>query len=207
MAAAVARALGHLHGIGLLCIDLKAENVVLDPTEQDPDRVRLVDFDLCRDIPGHHCRCGDEAAATTTTVALVDPTASYNTSNTNIVVPAGGDDHDKALTRDDNNERLWGTAEYLAFEVLQDGVAAYSTASDWWSLGILSYELLYGKAPWSGPSVDVIFHRMTNHRLLFPGPSQGGPQQVAIPTHQKSYSPKNLMLHSVLVHICVNKNE
>ncbi|GIL68178.1 hypothetical protein Vafri_21448 [Volvox africanus] len=34
MAAAVARALGHLHGIGLLCIDLKAENVVLDPTEQ-----------------------------------------------------------------------------------------------------------------------------------------------------------------------------
>ncbi|GLI62287.1 hypothetical protein VaNZ11_004850 [Volvox africanus] len=176
MVAAISRALGHLHGIGLLCIDLKAENVVLDPTEQDPDRVRLVDLDLCRDIPGHHRHSCDEAAATITPVALVDPTASDTTSNTQIVVHASDIDNDKALMRSDN-ERLWGTAEYLAFEVLQDGAAAYSTASDWWSLGILSYELLYGKAPWSGPSVDVIFHRMTNHRLLFPGPGHGGPQQ------------------------------
>ncbi|GIL90386.1 hypothetical protein Vretifemale_18024 [Volvox reticuliferus] len=175
MVAAISRALGHLHDIGLLYVDLKAENVVLDPTEQDPDRVRLVDFDLCRDIPGRHVSSYDEAATAATVIASVDPTASLTISTTKVLVPNGGDDYDNSHINNDN-ERLWGTAEYLAFEVLQDGAAAYSTASDWWSLGILLYELLYGKAPWSGPSVDVIFHRMMNHRLMFPGPSQGGPQ-------------------------------
>ncbi|GLC36420.1 hypothetical protein PLESTM_000444500 [Pleodorina starrii] len=152
----VARALGQLHGAGLLCVDIKAENVVLNPTEEDPDCVRLLDLDLCRDMPGHD-RCGAAVAAA---LAAASESASH---------PDPDPDAPSV-------DQIWGTAEYLAYEVLRDGAAAYSPASDWWALGVLSYELLYGKAPWSGPTVDAIFHRMSNHLPAFGGAALGGPQ-------------------------------
>ena len=43
--------------------------------------------------------------------------------------------------------RFWGTLEYVAPEVVQQGAAGYSPASDWWALGVLTFELLYKKSP------------------------------------------------------------
>ncbi|KAG2432041.1 hypothetical protein HYH02_013111 [Chlamydomonas schloesseri] len=151
MARQVAAALGHMHGLGLLCVDLKAENVMLAPTEQDPDRVLLVDFDLCRDLPG--------SGSTTCTdmLARLDPATAGQT---------GGAD----------SERVWGTAEYLAYELLQEGPSAYSPASDWWALGVLTYELLYGRPPYSAPTLDGVLHRITHHSPPFTPPEEGGPR-------------------------------
>lgn len=42
---------------------------------------------------------------------------------------------------------FWGTAEYAAPEVIEGGVASFSAASDYWALGVLIYELLYGRTP------------------------------------------------------------
>lgn len=58
------------------------------PCAQDPDRVLLVDFDLCRDLPGS----GSSACADM--LARLDPAAAAA-------------------------ERVWGTAEYLAYELLK----------------------------------------------------------------------------------------
>ncbi|PNW83036.1 hypothetical protein CHLRE_06g304050v5 [Chlamydomonas reinhardtii] len=141
----VAVALGQLHRLGFLCVDLKAENVVLAPTEQDPDRVLLVDFDLCRDLPGS----GSSACADM--LARLDPAAAAA-------------------------ERVWGTAEYLAYELLKDGPSAYSPASDWWALGVLTYELLYGRAPYSAPTLDGVLHRISHTSPAFTPPEDGGPK-------------------------------
>ncbi|PNH00448.1 Serine/threonine-protein kinase nrc-2 [Tetrabaena socialis] len=151
--AAVAAALGCLHGVGLLAVDLKAENVVSDPAEGDPDRVVLVDLDLCHDVAGGRNHCGAAAAAA---AAAGDGSGAADAG-------AGG-------------ERRWGTLEYLSYEVMQDGAAAYSPASDWWALGVLSYELLYGRAPWSAPNLEALLHRVATFSPPFPGPEEGGPQ-------------------------------
>ncbi|KAG2428948.1 hypothetical protein HXX76_011192 [Chlamydomonas incerta] len=149
----VAAALGQLHRLGFLCVDLKAENVVIAPTEQDPDRVLLADFDLCRDLPGSgSSTCADM-------LAKLDPAAAALSG------PAR-----------DASERVWGTAEYLAYELLKDGPLAYSAASDWWALGVLTYELLYGRAPYSAPTLDGVLHRITHYSPAFTPPEDGGPK-------------------------------
>ena len=38
-----------------------------------------------------------------------------------------------------------GTIEYMAPEVVKGGNVGHDIAVDWWSLGVLTYELLTGK--------------------------------------------------------------
>ncbi|GFR52443.1 hypothetical protein Agub_g15017 [Astrephomene gubernaculifera] len=161
-------ALGQLHAAGLLCVDLKAENVVLDASEEDPDRVVLLDLDLCRDLPGYdNCEAAVAAVRTAACTAVAAAPGSRTAPTTGVT----------AATSQPASERtIWGTAEYLAYELLQDGPAAYSPASDWWALGVLSYELLYGRPPYMGATLEALLMRMAHHTPAFPPPADGGPQ-------------------------------
>ena len=44
-----------------------------------------------------------------------------------------------------------GSCEYLAPEIISR--KSYGFSSDWWSLGILTYELLHGKTPFEDPNI------------------------------------------------------
>ncbi|KAL7752838.1 Serine/threonine-protein kinase [Sorochytrium milnesiophthora] len=59
-----------------------------------------------------------------------------------------------------------GTAEYLAPEVLT-GVG-YGKAVDWWSLGILLYEMTAGIPPFYSDNTNLMYNRILHSELVFP---------------------------------------
>lgn len=67
-----------------------------------------------------------------------------------------------------------GTPDYIAPEVLQsmEGRRSlpYGTECDWWSLGVVIYEMLYGETPFTDDTMVLIYSNIMNfeQRLEFP---------------------------------------
>lgn len=59
-----------------------------------------------------------------------------------------------------------GTLDYLAPEMVVG--TAYDHSVDVWSLGVLMYECLVGKAPFEGATHDATFARITRDAIEFP---------------------------------------
>ncbi|CAO3683988.1 unnamed protein product [Rhizopus stolonifer] len=59
-----------------------------------------------------------------------------------------------------------GTVAYMAPEVLAK--KGYSTSVDWWSLGVLTFELLLGSRPFRAQSKDILVNSIINDPLVFP---------------------------------------
>lgn len=51
-----------------------------------------------------------------------------------------------------------GTSYYMAPQVLQS--AGYTKSCDMWSIGVITYTMLFGRPPFNGPTDDVIFKRI-----------------------------------------------
>ncbi|KAL6762253.1 hypothetical protein V8C86DRAFT_2523376 [Haematococcus lacustris] len=63
---------------------------------------------------------------------------------------------------------FWGTLEYIAPEVIEKGAAAHGCASDWWALGVLTYELLYARSPFVGATQERTMYNITMRAVDFP---------------------------------------
>ena len=61
---------------------------------------------------------------------------------------------------------LLGTPIYMAPQMLND--ENYSVKCDIWSTGVLFYEVLFGKLPWTGHSVPNLYNNMRTKPLTFP---------------------------------------
>lgn len=59
-----------------------------------------------------------------------------------------------------------GTEEYIAPEVISG--FGHSSSVDWWTLGILMFEMLYGCTPFKGADRDSTFYRIMRGELTFP---------------------------------------
>ncbi|KAJ5071524.1 serine/threonine-protein kinase pkga-related [Anaeramoeba ignava] len=59
-----------------------------------------------------------------------------------------------------------GTPEYLAPEILLG--TGHGFAVDWWSLGIIAYELVVGVTPFHGESIQEVFENIIKHNFEFP---------------------------------------
>ncbi|XHG03667.1 hypothetical protein AWENTII_006968 [Aspergillus wentii] len=67
---------------------------------------------------------------------------------------------------EDHNRRFVGTPDYLAPETI-NGVGQ-DEMSDWWSLGCIMFEFLFGYPPFNAPTPDEVFDNILNRRIDWP---------------------------------------
>lgn len=61
---------------------------------------------------------------------------------------------------------ICGTPEFMAPEILEE--QPYDRAVDWWAYGVLMYEMLLGRAPFSGEEEDDIYDSILEDEPLYP---------------------------------------
>ncbi|KAI9025271.1 kinase-like domain-containing protein, partial [Phycomyces nitens] len=72
----------------------------------------------------------------------------------------------KELGQSQTTDTFCGTGEYLAPEMVLH--KPYGQAVDWWSLGILLYELLVGRPPFQSVNRNTLYDRICRGKLSFP---------------------------------------
>ena len=112
--------------------DLKPGNIVLDANYH----IKLIDFATCKILNPD----------------LQAKIAAFKNRNDLLHSLGYSDDSETIMnTADKRMNSLVGTEEYLAPETLSDmGELSYSC--DYWSLGIILYQMLCGKTPFKGRS-------------------------------------------------------
>ena len=59
-----------------------------------------------------------------------------------------------------------GTPDYIAYEILKG--QKYNCSVDWWSFGVLLYEMLIGQSPFHGDDEEDLFHSIMNDMPHYP---------------------------------------
>nr|AML78093.1 putative LOV domain-containing protein [Ardisia humilis] len=141
-AAEVVIGLEYLHCLGIVYRDLKPENLLL----QEDGHIVLTDFDLsfltsCKpQVIKYPPRKKRRSKSTPPPTFVAEPVTQSNS--------------------------FVGTEEYIAPEIITG--AGHSSAIDWWALGILLYEMLYGRTPFRGKNRQKTFSNILHKDLTFP---------------------------------------
>nr|AML77910.1 putative LOV domain-containing protein [Lomandra longifolia] len=141
-AAEVVIGLEYLHCLGIIYRDLKPENILL----QKDGHAVLTDFDLSfltsskPQVIRHSSPSRRKRSRDFLPMFVAEPSTQSNS--------------------------FVGTEEYIAPETITG--AGHSSAIDWWALGILLYEMLYGRTPFRGKNRQKTFSNILHKDLTFP---------------------------------------
>lgn len=155
-AAEVILALEYLHHMGFIYRDLKPENILMRET----GHIALTDFDLSKQAHAVSPRVVQYQLSLADRIRRSLSMKRSNSSLTNLEIV----DSEPVLPYQTNS--FVGTEEYIAPEVV-NGVGQ-SSAVDWWTLGILIYEMLTGTTPFKGSFTDETFSNIVNENLRWP---------------------------------------
>jgi cell cycle protein kinase DBF2 len=134
-------AVADLHALGYIHRDLKPGNFVIEHT----GHLKLIDFGLSAEGVNHHLNQSWNSLATTMRT-LKDQRAQNRMSRTV---------KQKKEAKDRRRFSMVGSPNYMAPEVIAgDG---YDHAVDYWSLGVILYEILVGVGPFEGDTPEEIF--------------------------------------------------
>lgn len=151
--AEVVSALEYLHAMGFVYRDLKPENVLL----RGDGHLALSDFDLSKQ-------------ATAQVAQVVEKKSSvFNKKRGNSKLDLL-DIQAQGPVFEGDAKSFVGTAEYLSPEVLSG--EQQTAAVDWWTLGVLVYEMIFGQTPFKGSAQDATFQNIMQKDLKFPADVQ-----------------------------------
>ncbi|KAG0307699.1 serine/threonine protein kinase, AGC [Dissophora globulifera] len=152
-AAEVIAALEYLHLMGFIYRDLKPENILLHHT----GHIMLTDFDLSKQsLPA------GEPSIVKSTSPSIPPSIDTKSCIANL-----------------RTNSFVGTEEYIAPEVIKG--TGHTSSVDWWTLGILIYEMLFGVTPFKGRDRTATFNSILHTDVQFPEPSDAhATQQVTV---------------------------
>ncbi|KAF7726266.1 serine/threonine protein kinase, AGC [Apophysomyces ossiformis] len=150
-AAEVIAALEYLHLQGFIYRDLKPENILLHQS----GHLMLTDFDLSKQS--------------------FPPCPPSVVKSTSPNVPPSIDT--KICIAHLRTHSFVGTEEYIAPEVIDGN--GHTSAVDWWTLGILIYEMLFGLTPFKGKHRNDTFSKIQYCSLTFPSRKRYTPTSSA----------------------------
>ncbi|KAI3760288.1 hypothetical protein L1987_50681 [Smallanthus sonchifolius] len=163
-AAELVIALEYLHGLGIVYRDLKPDNIMI----QENGHLMLVDFDLSTKLS---LKPPSESRSVQITPLLKSEASMKNTNQFILLskwcgpaIPSEDSVHPESIGNSERSSSFSksnsfvGTEEYIAPEMLQGN--GHDFAVDWWCLGVVLHEMLYGKTPFKGVNRKATFYNI-----------------------------------------------
>ncbi|KAK6938801.1 Protein kinase domain [Dillenia turbinata] len=136
-------ALEYLHSLGIVHRDLKPDNILI----AHDGHIKLTDFGLSK-------------------IGLINSTVDLSGSEKNANALAEAPNLHVQQTEEKGQQSAVGTPDYLAPEILLG--SEHGCAADWWSVGIILFELLTGIPPFTAKSPEIIFDNILNKKIPWP---------------------------------------